>query len=129
LVAFGTPELKSAALLSVSASAPERARAVVLDRPAAAAVSTFAVAPYPTRSFTFGAVAQAVPQPMSADCAVTSATTPEVADMGIVPVASGVGSPRVPLAPAASCTRYRPCAGMLPVRLVTWKMIPAADAY
>jgi hypothetical protein len=44
-VAFGTPEVKSAALLSVSIIAPVRASAVELLRPGAAAVSTFAVAP------------------------------------------------------------------------------------
>ncbi len=128
-VAFGTPEVKSSELLSVSASAPERASAVVLVRLGAAAVSTFAVEPYPTRSLTFGAVEQEMPQPASGTWAVTSATTPEVPDIGIEPVASGVGSAVVPPAPAASWTRYRPCAGMLPLRLVIWKTVPAAEAY
>ena len=36
---------------------------------------------------------------------VTSATLPDVALIGIVPVASGEGSGVVPPAPAASCTR------------------------
>ncbi len=45
LVAFGTPEVKSTELLSVSTSAPLRAAAVVLLRPGAARVSTLAVAP------------------------------------------------------------------------------------
>src|SRR5262245_49206214 len=128
-VAFGTPEVKSAELLSVSTIAPLRASAVVLVRPGAASVSTLAVAPYPTRSLTFGAVEHEMPQPTSGIWFVTRATTPDVPDMGMLPVASGVGSERVPPAPAASWTRYLPWAGMLPVRFVIWKTEPAAEAY
>src|SRR5687768_5240894 len=72
---------------------------------------------------------------------LTRATVPAVADMAMLPLASGVGSGVVPPAPWASPMRYRPPAGTAPERLVTchwlvgdglagryWTLQPATDA-
>src|SRR6266516_8102193 len=90
---LGAVTVKSAALLSVSAApAPLRSAAVMLERFGVGLPSyEDAVDPYPTKSFTAGWVAQPVAQ-VSAVALVTSATLPAVADIAVVPVASGVGS-------------------------------------
>jgi hypothetical protein len=92
-------------LSSVSvAPSPLRSAAVVLDNVGAGAVPSKSLAePYPTKSRTPAATWQDVQ--VSAVWLVTRATLPELADMKIVPVASGVGSGVVPPAPCASWTR------------------------
>ena len=102
----GAAATKSAALLSVSvAPPPTRWSDVVLDRPGAGEVSyELAELLYPMRSLTPAAVAQPVAQ-VSALALVTSATLPALADIAIVPVASGVGSDAPTEPPEASLTR------------------------
>src|SRR6478735_2041897 len=56
-------------------------------------------------------------------------TTPALPDMASVPVASGVGRAPDGVAPAASATRYFPCAGTLPDRAVAADVVPAAERY
>src|SRR4051794_9181748 len=97
---LGAPTLKSAALLSVSVSPPPcRIAAVVLESVGVGAVSAQFAAPKPTRST---AVGQA---PLSAVVDATSATLPAVADIAMLPVASGPGKSSVPPAPLPSWTR------------------------
>ena len=100
---FGVAAVKSAELLPVSAQpSPFLRTALVAPGAGAGAVSEqFAPEPKPTKSTT-SVVGQA---PESADALLTSATLPAVADMEMVPTASGAGRPAVPPAPCASCTR------------------------
>ncbi|HEY3262243.1 MAG TPA: hypothetical protein VGJ95_18590 [Pseudonocardiaceae bacterium] len=111
---LGAPATKSAPLSSVSwAPSDLRSTAVVFDAVGAAAVPSKKFAPpYPTRSLMSASCSgeHGVDPPLQASPAVevTSTTLPVVADMLVVPVASGVGS-GTPLAPPASCTsRYWP---------------------
>jgi hypothetical protein len=102
---FTVPVVKSAALLSVSvAPFPARKSEAVADGAGAAPVPSNASAvPYPTKSATFAA-----PAGLSTAKTVVvdvTATLPAVADIEIVPVASGVGRLVVPPVPAASCTK------------------------
>jgi hypothetical protein len=102
---LGAPVVKSARLLSVSwRPSILRSAAVVLLRVGVGAFPSaqFVVVPKPTKSSTAPPSGQAV---ASASVARTSATFPAVALIGIVPVASGVGSGVVPPAPCACCTR------------------------
>ena len=100
------PAVKSLALSSLSVQPPSARRAaVVFERPGATPLPSkqFAVPPYPMKSTIVAPVgheAMAIPL-------LTRATLPAVADMAIVPVASGVGSGTVEvmLAPSASFTR------------------------
>jgi hypothetical protein len=126
---LGAPAAKSELLLSVSVQ-PLTARmtAVVVEGAAVGAVSEqFAVAPKPTWSTTF------VPgqAPFNATVLLTSATLPAVADIAIVPVASGVGSELTPFAPAPSATRrYWPGESETFGRLVTdHAPVPVAAPY
>ena len=101
---LGAPVAKSDALLSVSVQPPAARRAaVVFVRPAATLPSKQLAVPYPRKSTTLPANGQ--PLPLSAVVAFTSATLPVVALIAMAPVASGVGRPLVPPAPAASWTR------------------------
>src|SRR5262249_59904860 len=90
----GAPCAKSAALLSVSTQPPfRRNAAVVLERLGVvgpAPSNADAAVPKPTRSRTDGFARQSaeVPQVRSV-VSVSSATFPEVADMAMLPVASG----------------------------------------
>jgi hypothetical protein len=99
------PVAKSAALLSVSvAPLPARKSEAVFDGAGAAPEPSKASAvPKPMKSTTF-----AVPTGLSTVNTVVvlvRAIFPAVADIEIVPVASGVGKLCVPPVPAASCTR------------------------
>jgi len=85
----------------------------------------FAVDPKPTKSIT-PAVGHA---PVSATVLETNAIFPAVADMAIVPVASGVGS-ATPLAPPAWRTKkYCPGFKVKFGRVVTLHVVPVAEAY
>src|ERR1043165_7404058 len=96
----GVPVLKSVLLLSVSVQPPfTRSAADVLVRPAVGLVSEqFAVEPYPMTSTT-PAVGQAR---VTAVVELERTFFPAVADIAIVPVASGVGRSTDPPAPCAS---------------------------
>ena len=107
---FGAPAPKSARLLSVSAH-PEllRSKAVVLEVVGAAAPSKKLAVPHPTRSTIIASCAgvHGVDPPLQASpmAELTRITFPAVADMAVVPLASGDGS-KAPIAPPeASCTR------------------------
>lgn len=124
----GRAAVKSARLLPVSVQpAVLRMTALVLEGAAEGAVSEqLAVEPKPRKSTT-PAVGQA---PVRAVVEVTRATLPAVADMAMVPVASGVGRLVVPPAPCASwMRRYWPGRRETLGRLVTCQEVPAADAY
>ncbi len=70
------------------------------------------------KSFTPDAVLQ-LPPHVNAVVVVTSATLPEVADMFVVPVASGVGSAAPWLPPEPSLTRYLEPGWIVPDSAVT----------
>ena len=60
---------------------------------------------------------------------VTSTTLAAVADIAIVPVASGVGSGVVPPRPCASWTRYQRPGWMVPDRFVRSQVVPPDEPY
>src|ERR1043166_289430 len=114
---FGVPGVKSVELLaaSVQPSSVRRIAFVLEGAGGAAAPSKgaggaaapskqSAFGPKPTRSTTV--VPNGQTPPLKEAVVLTSATLPAVALMLIEPVASGVGRPGAPPAPAASCTRY-----------------------
>ncbi len=99
---LGAEPVKSAELSSVSVKEASRETEVVLPAPVAGLPSRTTAVPKPARSLMRPSAAQssAVRQ-VSAVVEWTSAMVPLVADMLMVPVASGVGrgaSPAVPLA-------------------------------
>src|SRR5215475_6548530 len=101
LCGFGTPDVKSALLSSVSKQPLSSLRAaVVFERVGAAPEPSKQFAPSePTKS--------TIPEPdgqfpINVSVLLTNATLPEVAPMAIVPVASGAGRLSVPPRPAAS---------------------------
>src|SRR5262245_65136142 len=131
----GAPFAKSAPFWSVSVHPPaRRSAAVVLERLGVvgpAPSNAEAAVPKPTKSRTAGFARQSagVPQVRSV-VLVTSATLPEVADMAMLPMASGVGSGWVPPVPCDSCTsRYCPGASVAAGRLVRCQVVPPAAAY
>ena len=106
LVGLGAPAVKSAELSSVSASDAARATEFVFDGAAVGLPSRTTAEPKPTRSLIRVSAAQsAAVLQVSGVVPATSATVPAVADIAIVPVASGVGRATVPPAPFASATR------------------------
>lgn len=106
LVGVGSPTVKSAALSSVSARVVPRATDVALVGAAVGLPSRTVAAPNPTRSLTRVSAAQsAAVLQVSAVVPETRAIVPAVADIAIVPVASGAGRATVPPAPLPSATR------------------------
>src|ERR1051325_10272408 len=104
---LGAPAEKSLLLASVSIQPPPpRSAAVVFESDPNGAPSEHVVPapPYPIVSMTVAPVGHAVPLVMVV-CVLISTTLPAVADIAIVPVASGDGNAVVPPAPTASCTR------------------------
>src|SRR3954452_3837472 len=102
---FGAPVAKSEAFWfeSVQPPAARRTALVLLGAGVGPVPSKqFAVDAQPTKSAMFALLGQG---PVCAVVTLASRTLPAVADMLIVPVASGVGSGVVPPAPAASWTR------------------------
>jgi hypothetical protein len=88
---FGASAVKSVALLSVSVQplAPRRTAVVLLGAAVGAEPSKqFAVVPYPTKSMMLAPVGH---DPVNAVWLLTKATFPAVADIAMIPVASGVG--------------------------------------
>ena len=103
---LGTPEAKSFALLSVSVQPPSfLTAAVALARVGAAVPSKKLALPYPTRSTICAVCAgkHGVEPPLHGNPVAVFArmTLPAVADMAMVPVASGAGSGAMMVAPAA----------------------------
>ena len=105
---FGAPVEKSALLLSVSVHPfPARNAAVVLVRVGVGPAPSNASAPdpKPTKSLMAADVQLFDAPHVNAVVFVTRATFPDVAAIGMFPVASGVGKLEVPPEPAASCTK------------------------
>lgn len=103
---LGVEPEKSAELLSVSVKAASRLTECVLSAPVAGEVSRTTAVPKPTRSLMLLSAAQsAAVRQASGVVEWTSATVPLLADMPMVPAASGVGSAVSPPAPLASSTR------------------------
>ena len=97
----GLPVEKSTELLSLSVQPlPARLADVVFVSTDAGDVSEQFAAPYPIKSTTVAPNGH--PVPVKAVVLFTKATLPAVADMAMLPVASGVGRLVVPPAPAAS---------------------------
>src|SRR5215467_9129507 len=101
---FGAMTSKSEDVTAVKTQPPPlRIAAVVLLRFAVVPWQS-AVAPKPTSSITVAPDGQDVPDTNAVVCCA-STTLPADADMGIEPVASGVGGAGDAPVPAASCTR------------------------
>src|SRR5262245_36838421 len=103
---WGAPVTKSAPLLLVSVQpAKPRSAAVVLPGAGAGPPPSkqSALGPYPTKSVTVATNGQ--PLPVSKVPSLTSATLPAVADIAMLPTASGRGSSSEPPEPAASWIR------------------------
>ena len=86
----GLTAANSVPLLSASVVGTLRVAEVVLESAGAGEVSNSLADPYPTKSTTPGAVGHPVVQ-VKGVAAETRATLPFVADMAMLPVASGVG--------------------------------------
>ncbi len=101
----GASTVKSAALFPVLDAAELRWSDVVFDGVGAGPAPAKSVAvPYPTKSTTPATASQS-DEHVREVVLFTSATLPAVADMGMVPIASGAGSGVEPPAPASSWTR------------------------
>ena len=99
---FGAPVAKSVELTSASVQPflPRSTAVLLLGAGVGPAPSKqFAVVPYPTKSIMLAPVGQ---ETVKAVVVLTSATLLAVADIAMLPVASGVGRLVVPPAPAAS---------------------------